>query len=119
MNYAAWPSCFADSQLVGAGIPDSSREVGSLSTSYFSQHEFVQETPVQAGSWTLESQQAALLELLRGVSGAPVSFADLNAAGIEFPASVVSELELAGVEIERCVLARTQAGLEPRPDSVI
>jgi hypothetical protein len=90
-----------------------------LSTSYFSQHEFVQETPVQAGSWTLESQQAALLELLRGVSGAPVSFADLNAAGIEFPASVVSELELAGVEIERCVLARTQAGLEPRPDSVI
>jgi len=59
---------------------------------------------VQACSWTLESQQAALLELLRGALGVPVSFADLNAAGIEFPASVVSELELAGVEIERRVL---------------
>jgi len=31
-----------------------------------------------------------------------VSFSELRAAGIEFPASIVSELELAGIAIERC-----------------
>jgi len=31
-----------------------------------------------------------------------VSYADLRETGVEFPASVVSELELAGVPIERC-----------------
>jgi hypothetical protein len=31
-----------------------------------------------------------------------VSFSELREAGIEFPASIVSELELAGVAIERC-----------------
>ncbi|HUE27626.1 MAG TPA: hypothetical protein VMP89_12700 [Solirubrobacteraceae bacterium] len=31
-----------------------------------------------------------------------MSYAELRAAGIELPASVVSELELAGVQIERC-----------------
>ena len=29
-------------------------------------------------------------------------YVDLQSAGIEFPASVVAELELAGVQIERC-----------------
>jgi hypothetical protein len=42
-----------------------------------------------------------LLEILRRAAGAPVSYAQLHEAGIEFPASVVSELELAGVAIER------------------
>ncbi len=51
----------------------------------------------------LEHRQAALLELLRARDGAPVSFSELQHAGIEFPASVVSELELAGSPIERCV----------------
>ena len=50
-----------------------------------------------------ERQQATLLELLRNEEGAPVSFAELQHAGIEFPASIVSELELAGAPIERCV----------------
>ena len=60
--------------------------------------------PAESGAGTLERQQATLLELLSDKEGAPVSFAELQQAGIEFPASVVSELELAGAPIERCVL---------------
>jgi hypothetical protein len=48
-------------------------------------------------SRAFEQQQTILLELLRKAAGAPVSYAELQDAGIEFPASVVSELELAGV----------------------
>lgn len=40
--------------------------------------------------------------MLRRAAGAPVSYAQLHHAGIEFPASVVSELELAGLGVERC-----------------
>ena len=43
----------------------------------------------------------ALLELLRQRQGAAMSFAELYRAGIEFPASVASELELVGAPIER------------------
>ncbi len=42
-----------------------------------------------------------LLSALRRAGGAPVSYAELRDAGIEFPASVVSELELAGVPVRR------------------
>lgn len=49
----------------------------------------------------LDKQQMVLLEILRRAAGAPVSYAQLHEAGIEFLASVVSELELAGVAIER------------------
>jgi hypothetical protein len=51
----------------------------------------------------LEHQQAVVLDALRRAAGAPVSYGELRAAGVELPASVVSELELAGVAIERCV----------------
>ncbi|MGO9889017.1 MAG: tetratricopeptide repeat protein [Solirubrobacteraceae bacterium] len=44
-----------------------------------------------------------MLDALRRAAGAPVSYAELRAAGIDLPASVVSELELAGVAIEHCV----------------
>lgn len=47
-------------------------------------------------------QQARLLDMLGRREGDAVTYAELQAAGIEFPASVVAELELAGVEIERC-----------------
>ena len=47
-----------------------------------------------------ESQQALLLRLLREANGATVSYGRLRNAGIELPASVVSELELAGIPIE-------------------
>jgi hypothetical protein len=50
----------------------------------------------------LEHQQALLLSALRRAAGAPVTYAELRDAGIEFPAGVVSELELAGVPIQRC-----------------
>jgi hypothetical protein len=50
-----------------------------------------------------DHQQALVLDALRRAAGAPVSYAELREAGIDLPASVVSELELAGVAIERCV----------------
>jgi len=52
-------------------------------------------------SRAFEQQQTILLELLRKAAGAPVSYAELQDAGIEFPASVVSEFELAGVPVQR------------------
>jgi hypothetical protein len=69
-----------------------------LSTRFFSNRDLEHDVPFEP----LERQQALLLAALRKASGAPVSYAQLRDAGIEFPASVVSELELAGVSIERC-----------------
>jgi hypothetical protein len=63
------------------------------------------------GAQELESQQAILLDVLRSAAGESVSYEQLRQAGIEFPASVASELELAGVDIEHC---RVQG--EPRED---
>lgn len=60
----------------------------------------------RASTTTLEGrdhQQKLALDALRRAAGAPVSYAELRAAGIDLPASVVSELELAGVAVERCV----------------
>lgn len=57
----------------------------------------------------LEQRQAALIDALRRAEGAAVSYAKLSEAGIEFPASVACELELAGIEIER-VTARGAGG---------
>src|SRR5881227_1527289 len=48
-----------------------------------------------------DHQQARLLEILRRHPGEAVTYVDLQSAGIEFPASVVAELELAGVQIDR------------------
>src|SRR5579875_689279 len=56
--------------------------------------------------FALEEQQALVVEMLRRARGAPVSYAELREAGVELPASVVSELELAGWPIERCRLGR-------------
>jgi hypothetical protein len=50
----------------------------------------------------LEAQQATLIGALRRAGGRPVSYAELRDAGVELPASVVSELEMAGAPIERC-----------------
>ncbi|MGO9490171.1 MAG: hypothetical protein ACLQBB_14245 [Solirubrobacteraceae bacterium] len=57
--------------------------------------------PAGAGAEALDRQQAILLKVLREAQGATVGFTELHDAGIEFPASVVAELELAGVPIER------------------
>jgi hypothetical protein len=48
-----------------------------------------------------DPQQTLLLELLGRAAGAPLSYRQLNDAGIEYPASVVSELELSGMPLER------------------
>jgi hypothetical protein len=48
-----------------------------------------------------DAQQQRLLEQLRQAGDQPVAFAELHAAGIAFPAAVISELELNGYVIER------------------
>jgi hypothetical protein len=48
-----------------------------------------------------DDQQQRTLEWLRHADGQPVSFAELRARGVEFPAMVLSELELSGYTFER------------------
>jgi hypothetical protein len=48
-----------------------------------------------------DSQQQRLLERLRRAGDRPVAFAELRAGGIDFPAAVLSELQLSGHTIER------------------
>jgi hypothetical protein len=68
----------------------------------------LQEVDVQAldaatfQSMTLDdAQQQRLLERLRRAGDQPVAFAELHASGIDFPATVVSELQLNGYAIDR------------------
>ena len=49
----------------------------------------------------VESQHRLALERLRSAGEEPVSLAALRAAGLDFPAAVISELELKGYPIER------------------
>ncbi len=44
----------------------------------------------------VETQQLRMLELLRGADEQPVTLDELRAGGIDFPAVVVSELEITG-----------------------
>ncbi len=48
-----------------------------------------------------DSQQQRMLERLRRAGDEPVALTDLRARGIDFPAAVLSELELNGYAIER------------------
>ncbi len=50
---------------------------------------------------SLDPQQALVLEALRRAHGEIVTYGQLRDAGIEYPATVVSELELAGLPVER------------------
>jgi hypothetical protein len=59
------------------------------------------EAPATTSLAPRDRQQAVVVEMLRRAAGAPVTYAELHDAGIEFPASVVAELELAGVAVER------------------
>lgn len=75
---------------------------------------------------TRERQQALVLDALQAAGGRPVSYDALREAGVEFPASVISELELAGVDVERCrdgphvvgvrLRVPAPAGVAARPD---
>jgi tetratricopeptide (TPR) repeat protein len=49
----------------------------------------------------LDEQQLLVLAILREARGAPVDYATLKAAGLEWPASVICELELLGWPVER------------------
>ena len=49
----------------------------------------------------IESEHRLALERLRSAGEEPVSLAALRAAGLDFPAAVISELELGGYVIER------------------
>ncbi|HME04949.1 MAG TPA: hypothetical protein VKG38_18145, partial [Solirubrobacteraceae bacterium] len=49
----------------------------------------------------VDTQQQRMLERLRRAGDQPVAFAELRAAGIDFPAAVVSELQLNGYAIDR------------------
>ena len=49
----------------------------------------------------VETEHRLALERLRSAGRQPVSLAALRAAGIDFPAAVISELELNGYAIER------------------
>ena len=65
-----------------------------------------------------DAQQQRLLECLRKAGDRPVAFAELHASGIDFPAAVVSELELNGYAIERAYDHRRLVGvrlLHPEP----
>ena len=48
-----------------------------------------------------DTQQQRLLKRPRQAGKQPVAFAELHACGIDFPAAVVSELELHGYAIDR------------------
>jgi hypothetical protein len=64
-----------------------------------------------------DAQQQRMLECLRAAAGQPVSFAELRAVGVDFPAAVASELELSGYVIDRVYRDRRLVGvrlLEPQ-----
>lgn len=48
----------------------------------------------------LDAEQQRLLDRLRQAGDQPVAFAELRAAGISFPATVISELEVNGYVFE-------------------
>ncbi|MGO9788623.1 MAG: hypothetical protein ACLP8S_03560 [Solirubrobacteraceae bacterium] len=48
-----------------------------------------------------ETQQLRMLERLRSAGNQPVALDELRASGIDFPAVVLSELEINGYVIER------------------
>jgi hypothetical protein len=83
-------------------------------TTSFSHRRAGQEDPAH-----LEAQQALLVELLRRAGGAAVSYSELRDRGIELPASVVSELELAGFPIDRCYMEDGSRGLGVRLDPTL
>jgi hypothetical protein len=65
-----------------------------------------------------DSQQQRMLERLRRAGDRPVALAELRAGGIDFPAAVLSELQLSGHTIERVREDGRLVGvrlLEPEP----
>jgi hypothetical protein len=66
----------------------------------------------------VDSQQQRMLERLSRAGVQPVALTELRAGGIDFPATVVSQLELNGYAIERVYDHGRLAGvrlLDPQP----
>jgi hypothetical protein len=57
--------------------------------------------PATTPTEPFDAQQTLMLEVLGRAEGEPVSYEALRDAGVEYPASVASELELVGVQLER------------------
>jgi hypothetical protein len=60
---------------------------------------------------TTETQQLRMLERLRSAGNQPITLNQLRAAGIDFPAVVIGELELNGYVIERVYEHGRQIGV--------
>jgi hypothetical protein len=61
-----------------------------------------------------ETQQLLTLERLRSAGTQPVTFDQLRAGGVDFPAVVIGELELNGYVIERVYEHGRQIGVRLR-----
>jgi len=97
---------------MGINRPAPTRERSSVSTPFFSDHH-AEERRSSLGA--LEERQALLIEVLLKAGGEPVSYHQLRASGVELPASIVSELELAGVPVQRCGAAGGGRGVRLDP----
>ena len=64
----------------------------------------------------LDSQQQRMLQRLQHAGGQPLSLAELRGDGIDFPAMVLSELELNGYAIERVYRDRRLLGVRLRDE---
>ena len=68
-----------------------------------------------------DTQQQRMLEQLHRAGDQPVAFAELRASGIDFPAAVVSELQLNGYAIDRVYERGRLVGvrlLKPEPREI-
>jgi hypothetical protein len=66
-----------------------------------------------------DTLQQRLLERLRAVSPEPVSFTDLRSGGFDFPAAIVSELELSCYPVDRVYRGGVLVGVRLlEPDEV-
>jgi hypothetical protein len=59
----------------------------------------------------VDAQQLRLLKRLRQAGDRPLGFAELRDDGIDFPATVVGELEMCGYAIERVYEQRRMVGV--------
>lgn len=66
----------------------------------------------------LDAQQQRLLDRLRQAGDQPVAFAELRAAGVSFPATVISELKLNGYVFEHVQHQDQLVGVRlPKPEA--
>ncbi len=97
----AWACPWASLEQMNkrTGATDSGRRL--LGSVCWLEHAWQRKSP-QSGQVALaETQQLRMLERLRSAGEQPVTLDELRAVGIDFPAVVLSELEINGYVIER------------------